>query len=42
MAGILAVLDDSLQALEMNDIGQREQEEVLFILYSMRSDVVLV
>ena len=38
----MAVLDDALSALEKNDIGQREQEEVLFILYSMRSSVVLV
>jgi hemoglobin len=38
----MAVLDDALSALELNDIGQREQEEVLFVLYSMRSDVVLV
>ena len=38
----LAVLDDAMDALEKNNIGQREQEEVLFILYSMRSDVVLV
>ncbi len=38
----MAVLDDALAALEKNDIGQREQEEVLFILYSMRSSVVLV
>lgn len=38
----MAVLDDSLSALEKNKIGQREQEEVLFILYSMRSHIVLV
>ena len=38
----MAVLDDALEALDRNNIGQREQEEVLFILYSMRSDVVLV
>lgn len=38
----MAVLDDSLAAMEKNDIGQREQEEVLFALYSMRSQVVLV
>ena len=39
---ISAVLDDALSALEKNNIGQREQEEVLFALYSMRSQVVLV
>ncbi len=38
----MAVLDDALAALTKNDIGQREQEEVLFVLYSMRADVVLV
>ena len=38
----MAVLDDVLEALEKNNIGQREQEEVLFIFYSMRSDVVAV
>lgn len=38
----MAVLDDSLNALNKNNIGQREQEEVLFALYSMRGDIVLV
>lgn len=38
----MAVLDDALDALTQNDIGKREQEEVLFILYSMRSQIVLV
>jgi len=38
----MAVLDDALNALEKNNIGQREQEEVLFVLYSMRSQIVLV
>lgn len=38
----MAVLDDALEALAKNGIGQREQEEVLFVLYSMRSDIVLV
>lgn len=38
----MAVLDDALSALEKNNIGQREQEEVLFTLYSMRSQIVLV
>jgi hemoglobin len=41
-AEFMAVLDDSLVALEQNNIGQREQEEVLFALYSMRSQIVLV
>ena len=38
----MAVLDDALAALKKNNIGQREQEEVLFIFYSMRSEIVLV
>ena len=38
----MAVLDDALDALRKNNVGQREQEEVLFVLYSMRSDIVLV
>lgn len=38
----MAVLDDALAALAENNIGQREQEEVLFVLYSMRSHIVLV
>ncbi len=38
----LAVLDDALEALRKNGIGQREQEEVLYILYSMKSEIVLV
>ena len=41
-AEFMAVLDDALEALQKSNIGQREQEEVLFVLYSMRSDVVLV
>jgi hemoglobin len=36
----MAVLDDVMQALDMNGIGQREKEEVLFILYSLKSEVV--
>ncbi len=38
----MAVLDDALDALEKNSVGQKEQEEVLFVLYSMRSQIVLV
>jgi hemoglobin len=37
-----AVLDDALSAMQKNKIGQREQEEVLFAFYSMRSQVELV
>ncbi len=38
----MAVLDDALSALQKNNVGQREQEEVLFALYSMRSEIVRV
>ncbi|SEG58405.1 group I truncated hemoglobin [Vibrio hangzhouensis] len=38
----VAVLDDALAAMNKNGIAQREQEEVLFILYSMRADIILV
>ena len=38
----MAVLDDTLDALAKNNIGQREQEEVLFVLYSMRSQIMFV
>jgi hemoglobin len=37
-----AVLDDAIAALTKNNIGQREKEEVLFILYSMKKDIVRV
>jgi len=36
----MAVCDDALSALQMNGNGQREQEEVLFIFYSMRNEVI--
>lgn len=38
----MAVLDDSINALNKNNISQREQEEVLFALFSMRSEVMAV
>ena len=36
----MAVLDDALDALQKNGIEQREQEEVLYVLYSMRAQIV--
>ena len=36
----IAVLDDAMAALDKNNIGQREKEEVLYILFSMKGDVV--
>ena len=41
-AEFMAVLDDALLAFDKNNLGQREQEEALFILYSMRNEIVLV
>jgi len=41
-AEFMAVLDDALDAMAKNNVGQREQEEVLFVLYSMRKEIVLV
>lgn len=38
----IEVLDDALKALDKNQIGQREKEEVLYILYSFKADVVLI
>jgi hemoglobin len=38
----VAVLDDALAALEQHHVGQREKEEVLFTLYSMKGDIVRV
>ena len=36
----MAVCDDALEALHVNGLGQREQEEVLFVFYSMRNEIV--
>jgi hemoglobin len=41
-AEFVAVLDDALEALDKNGIGQREKEEVLFILYGMKNEIVRV
>jgi hemoglobin len=36
----MAVLDDAMAALEKHGVGQQEKMEVLFILHSMRTEVV--
>ncbi len=36
----MAVLDDAMAAMEKNDVGQREQEEVLAILFSLKEQVM--
>ncbi len=35
-----AVIDDVLKALKLNDIGKRESDEVLAILWSMKGEIV--
>ena len=39
-AEFIAVCDDVLKALDMNQAGQREKDEVLCILYSLKDQVV--
>ena len=41
-AEFVAALDDAMAALDKNGIGQREKEEVLFILYGMKGEIVHV
>lgn len=36
----MAVLDDAVIVLDKNNIGQREKEEVLYILFSLKDQVV--
>ena len=36
----MAVIDDAWDALEKNNVGQREKEEMVYILMSMRHDVM--
>lgn len=38
----MEVVDDILNALEVNNIKQKEKDEVLAILYSMRKEIVRV
>ncbi len=38
----VAVLDDILAALDTHGVGQREKEEVLFIGYSLRGEILHV
>lgn len=36
----MAVCEDALLALQKNGVGQREQEEVLFVFFSMRDEII--
>lgn len=39
-AEILAAMDDAMNALDSNNVGQREKEEVLFILFSLKDEII--
>ncbi len=39
-AEFVAALGDVMNALDKNGIGQREKEEVLFILFSMKDEIL--
>jgi len=39
-AEFIAVVDDVLSALDMNNVGQKEKDEILCILYSMKPEIV--
>lgn len=36
----LAVVDDIMDALDSNGVGEREKQEVLMILYSLKGDIL--
>ena len=38
----IEVIADIMKALEVNGVGQREKEEVLFVLFSMKEEIVAV
>jgi hemoglobin len=38
----VAVVDDVLKALDSNEVGQKERDEVLCILYSMKGEIAHV
>ncbi len=38
----LAVIDDIMQVLGSHDVGQREQQEVLYALYGLKGEIVRV
>jgi hemoglobin len=41
-AEFMAVLEDVLAAMSKHGIGQREQDEVLVILFPLRKDIIHV
>lgn len=36
----IAVVDDVLSALDMNNVAQREKDEILCILYSLKPEII--
>ena len=36
----VAALEDAVAAMEKNNVGQREKEEVLYILFSLKNEVI--
>lgn len=41
-AEYMAVIDDIMAALNSHDVGEREQQEMLMIAYSLRGDILHV
>ena len=39
-AELLAVMSDIMDALDKNGVGQREKEEVLYVLFSMKEEIL--
>ncbi len=39
-AEFVAVIDDVLDALDKNNVGQKEKDEILCILYSLKPEIV--
>lgn len=37
---LIAIIDDAMEALDKNGVGQQEKDEVLAILYSMKSEIL--
>jgi len=41
-AEFIAVIDDIMSALDANEVGEREKQEVLMICYSLKEEIVHV
>lgn len=39
-AEFIAVIDDVMSALDMNNVGKQEKDEILAILYSLKPEIV--